>query len=178
MLPSLRQAIQVLALVAKQLTGRVAVGMLLAAVVLGLWRPSLLEPGIGYAGGEAICGGGLPPSQFLSAQGSSVAGLLSQTNPATGASTSIGPVVTTGGLPLSITGLAQQLSTSTATPGTLFGATGRGSPNNPSSLVTINPATAQATVVGQFHTAAGAVHSMADLPLRRRARRVRAPCWA
>src|SRR5581483_12503557 len=62
-------------------------------------------------------------------------------------------------------GLAQQLSTSTATPGTLFGATGKGSPNNPSSLVTINPATAQATVIGQFHTAAGAVHSMADLAI-------------
>src|SRR5262249_6246249 len=88
---------------------------------------------------------------------------LFQTNPATGASTPIGPVVTTEGQPLSITGMAQRISTSTATPGTLFGATAERSPNNDTSLVTINSATGQATVIGQFHTAAKILRGMADL---------------
>jgi hypothetical protein len=59
--------------------------------------------------------------------------------------------------------MAQPLSTSTATPGILFGATGEHSPNEPSSLVTINPATGQATVIGPFHTAANQARGIADL---------------
>src|SRR5262249_54766330 len=110
----------------------------------------------------AICGGGAQPGQFLSATGSGTPGTLSQTNPATGASTSIGPVVTTGGLPLSLTGLAPTIA-SGATAATLYGSTGDNSPNNPRSLVTINPAQGQATVIGRFHTATNMGRAMADI---------------
>ncbi len=159
---SLQRMALFLVLVVKPLAPRAAVAALVTSIAIALLHPGPLSPPVGYAGGEATCGGGVPPSEFVSATGSSAAGTLSQTNPATGASTAIGPV-TAGGLPLSLTGLAQQISTSTTTPGTLYGATGESSPNNPSSLVTINPATGQATVIGQFHTSGGTVHGMADI---------------
>src|SRR2546421_9191863 len=86
-----------------------AVTLLIAG--LAVLSPGPLRPGVVNAGGNATCGSGFAPTDFLSATGSSVPGSLFRTDPATGASTLIGPVVTSTGQPLSITGLAQQPST-------------------------------------------------------------------
>ena len=81
------------------------------------------------------------------ATSTSTGGSLYTINTSTGAATLVGPLVgaSNASLTYSITGLAFQPGT-----GTLFGSTSQNSPNSARSLVTINPANGQVTVVGSF----------------------------
>lgn len=63
-------------------------------------------------------------------------------NQATAAATVVGPILV-GALPIAITGLAFHPTT-----GVLYAITSNNSPNFPQNLVTINPATAAATIIG------------------------------
>lgn len=76
-----------------------------------------------------------------------IAGSLYTIDPANGTSTLVGPLMI-GSDPIGVTGLAFQPST-----GILYGVTANSTRNgatNPRSLVTIDPATGQATLVGQL----------------------------
>ena len=79
---------------------------------------------------------------LYAATGSSLAGTLYTVNPATAAVTPVGPLLI-GAAPISLTGLAMHPTT-----GVLYGLTGSSSPNNPNSIVTVNPLTGAATLVG------------------------------
>jgi hypothetical protein len=71
-----------------------------------------------------------------------VNGNLFTVNPATAASTLVGPILV-GGAPVSITGMAAHPVT-----GVLYAIVSNNSPTNPNTLITINPATAVGTLVG------------------------------
>ena len=93
----------------------------------------------------ALLFSGAASAQLYAATGSNgVPGVLYNVNPATGASSAIGPIVV-GALPVSITGLAISPTT-----GVLYGAVANGSPNFGANLVTINPGSGAAAVVGPF----------------------------
>jgi PEP-CTERM motif len=77
------------------------------------------------------------------------AGVLYTVNPFTAAFTSVGPI-TTGAAAIGMTGLAFDPLN-----GALYGITGLESPNFPRSLVTINPATGAATVLGTLTSTFG-----------------------
>lgn len=74
-----------------------------------------------------------------------IAGNLYTINLASGTATLVGAIRLPGGKPVGVTGLA-------ASPkdGTLYGITSEQSPNSPRSLVTIDPATGAATLVGEL----------------------------
>ena len=76
-----------------------------------------------------------------------IAGNLYTVNLANGAATLIGAIRLPGGKPIGVTGMAFQPQT-----GVLYGITSELSPNNPHSLVTIDPATGAASVVGELNT--------------------------
>lgn len=75
------------------------------------------------------------------------AGTLYLIDPATGAAKAIGPLRIQG-RPIGITGLAVHPKT-----GVIYGITAGSSPNNRNSLVTIDPNTAEATLIGQMRVA-------------------------
>ena len=77
-----------------------------------------------------------------------IAGNLYAVNLATSTSTLIGAIRLPGGRPIGVTGLAAHPKT-----GVLYGITSEQSPNNPRSLVTIDPASGVATLVGELGTA-------------------------
>jgi streptogramin lyase len=77
-----------------------------------------------------------------------IAGNLYSVNLATSTSTLIGAIRLPGGRPIGVTGLAAHPKT-----GVLYGITSEQSPNNPRSLVTIDPASGVATLVGELGTA-------------------------
>lgn len=74
-----------------------------------------------------------------------VNGVLYAVNPATGASTAVAPILAPGNLPIGITGLAFS-----PLDGVLYGVTGLESPNAIRSLVTINPLTGAANIIGSL----------------------------
>ena len=84
---------------------------------------------------------------FGGGQGS-LAGNLYTVNLANGSASLVGAIRLPGGKPVGVTGLA-------ASPkdGTLYGITSEQSPNNPRALVTIDPVTATATLVGDLGVA-------------------------
>jgi len=77
-----------------------------------------------------------------------IAGNLYTINLASGTATLVGAIRLAGGRPIGVTGMA-------ASPkdGKLYGITSEQSPNNPRSLVTIDPATGAATLVGELGVA-------------------------
>jgi DNA-binding beta-propeller fold protein YncE len=77
-----------------------------------------------------------------------IAGNLYTINLASGTATLVGAIRLPGGKPIGVTGMA-------ASPkdGTLYGITSEQSPNSPHSLVTIDPATGAATLVGDLGAA-------------------------
>ena len=77
-----------------------------------------------------------------------IAGNLYTINLANGTATLVGAIRLPGGKPIGVTGMAAHPSN-----GTLFGITSEQSPNNPRALVTIDPATATATLVGELGVA-------------------------
>jgi len=77
-----------------------------------------------------------------------IAGNLYAVNLATSTSTLIGAIRLPGGRPIGVTGLAAHPKS-----GVLYGITSEQSPNNPRSLVTIDPASGVATLVGELGTA-------------------------
>ncbi len=86
---------------------------------------------------------------FYAASGSNgVAGTLYTLNPATGAATPVGLLRDAAGAPYSMTGMAFHPIT-----GVLYGSTSNQSPTNAGFLVTINPATAIVTSVGDLGAA-------------------------
>ena len=74
-----------------------------------------------------------------------IAGNLYSVNLATSTSTLVGAIRLPGGKPIGVTGMAAHPKT-----GVLYGITSEQSPNNPRSLVTIDPASGQATLVGEL----------------------------
>ena len=74
-----------------------------------------------------------------------IAGNLYTINLANGTATLVGPIRLPGGKSLGVTGMAAHPSN-----GTLFGITSEQSPNSPRSLVTIDPASGAATLVGDL----------------------------
>ncbi len=81
---------------------------------------------------------------FAATGSNGIAGSLYTVNPATAATTLVGPLLA-GALPVGLTGLARH-----PVSGVLYGATAVSSPNFARSLVTVNPATAAVTVIGSF----------------------------
>ena len=77
-----------------------------------------------------------------------IAGNLYSVNLATSTSTLIGAIRLPGGRPIGVTGLAAHPKS-----GVLYGITSEQSPNSPRSLVTIDPASGVATLVGELGTA-------------------------
>jgi len=77
-----------------------------------------------------------------------IAGNLYSVNLATSTATLIGAIRLPGGRPIGVTGLAAHPKS-----GVLYGITSEQSPNNPRSLVTIDPASGVATMVGELGTA-------------------------
>ena len=77
-----------------------------------------------------------------------IAGNLYSVNLATSTSTLVGAIRLPGGRPIGVTGLAAHPKS-----GVLYGITSEQSPNNPRSLVTIDPASGVATMVGELGTA-------------------------
>jgi hypothetical protein len=77
-----------------------------------------------------------------------IAGNLYSVNLATSTSTLVGAIRLPGGRPIGVTGLAAHPKS-----GVLYGITSEQSPNNPRSLVTIDPASGIATLVGELGTA-------------------------
>jgi len=76
-----------------------------------------------------------------------IAGNLYTVNLANGAATLIGAIRLPGAKPIGVTGMAFHPQT-----GVLYGITSELSPNNPHSLVTIDPLTGAAAVVGELNT--------------------------
>jgi hypothetical protein len=74
-----------------------------------------------------------------------IAGNLYTINLANGTATLVGAIRLGGGKPIGVTGMAVHPSD-----GTIFGITSEQSPNSPRSLVTINPASGAATLVGEL----------------------------
>jgi len=74
-----------------------------------------------------------------------IAGNLYSVNLATSTSTLVGAIRLPGGRPIGVTGLAAHPKS-----GVLYGITSEQSPNNPRSLVTIDPASGVATMVGEL----------------------------
>jgi len=77
-----------------------------------------------------------------------IAGNLYSVNLATSTSTLIGAIRLGGGRPIGVTGMAAHPKT-----GVLYGITSEQSPNSPRSLVTIDPTSGQATLVGELSAA-------------------------
>jgi hypothetical protein len=77
-----------------------------------------------------------------------IAGNLYTINLASGTATLVGSMRLAGGKPIGVTGMAAHPSE-----GTIFGITAEQSPNSPRSLVTIDPATGNATLVGDLGVA-------------------------
>ena len=86
-------------------------------------------------------------------------GVLYTVDPLTAASTMVGPITTSAGA-IGMTGLAFDPLN-----GVLYGITGLESPNSPRNLVTINPATAAATVVGTLTSTFGTT-GLTDISFR------------
>jgi len=93
---------------------------------------------------------------YVASGSNGVNGTLYTMNPATGVTTPVGPLVDAAGLAYGLTGMAFSPTT-----GVLYGSTANLSPNSPGFLVTINPATAQVTVIGDIFPGAGG--SAADI---------------
>jgi hypothetical protein len=74
-----------------------------------------------------------------------IAGSLYTVNLANGSATFVAPIRLNGTQPIGITGLSVHPAT-----GVFYGITSAGSPNSPTSLVTIEPATGRAQVVGDL----------------------------
>ena len=74
-----------------------------------------------------------------------VAGNLYTVNLANGTASLVGAIRLPGSRPIGVTGMAVHPST-----GTLFGITSEQSPNNPRSLVTLDPATGAASLIGEL----------------------------
>src|SRR3954471_17237780 len=77
-----------------------------------------------------------------------IAGNLYTINLANGTATLVGSIRLAGGKPIGVTGMAVHPSD-----GTIFGITSEQSPNSARSLVTIDPATGAATLVGELGVA-------------------------
>jgi hypothetical protein len=102
----------------------------------------------------------LPGQTLYVATGSKgAAGVLYTVNPTTAAFSAVGPI-TTGAGALSMTGLAFNPLN-----GTLYGITGLESLASPRNLVTINPATGAATVIGALTDPFGSV-GLSDISFR------------
>jgi IPTL-CTERM motif len=84
---------------------------------------------------------------FAATGSNGVNGNLFTVNPATAASTLVGAILVAGN-PVSITGLAVHPTT-----GVIYAIVSNNSPNNPNTLITINPATAVGTLVGAMGVA-------------------------
>jgi hypothetical protein len=87
------------------------------------------------------------------------AGILYTVNPATAAYTAVGPITTSTGA-LGMTGMAFDPLN-----GILYGVTGLESPTSPRNLVTINPATGAATIVGALTESSSSV-GLTDISFR------------
>lgn len=104
------------------------------------WLVALLAAAAAFFAGSAH-------AQLYAATGSNgVNGNLFTVNPASGASTLVGPILV-GALPVSLTGLAVHPTT-----GILYGSVNNSSPNLANNLITINRTTGAATVVGPMGT--------------------------
>ena len=110
--------------------------LLIAAFVAAISFPALAESLLYAATVRAHTGAG-----------DDNAGTLYLIDPATGAAKAIGPLRIQG-RPIGITGLAVHPKT-----GVIYGITAGSSPNNRNSLVTIDPNTAEATLIGQMRVA-------------------------
>lgn len=84
-----------------------------------------------------------------------VDGNLYTLDPLTGAATLVGPLVDAADSPYGLTGLAFD-----PVSGVLYGSTANASPTAPGSLVTVDPATALVTLIGDF---AGIASTMSDI---------------
>jgi len=103
-----------------------------------------------------LAGSAFGQTLYVASGSNGVAGTLYTMNPATGVTTPVGPLTDAQGLTYGMTGMSFSPTT-----GVLYGSTANLSLNSPGFLVSINPANARVTVIGDIFPGAGG--SAADI---------------
>jgi hypothetical protein len=110
------------------------------AAILVLWPASFVPAAVHTLYAASVRSGGVAGVGDVP-----IAGNLYTINLASGTATLVGAIRMAGGKPLGVTGMAAH-----PTDGTLYGITSEQSPNHPRSLVTIDPKSGAATLVGDL----------------------------
>src|SRR5258706_1035551 len=125
--------------------------MIARVILFRVWLAAmacLWHAGPAFAASQTLYAASVRSGGGVAGSDVAIAGNLYTINLASGTATLVGAIRLPGGKPIGVTGLA-------ASPkdGTLYGITSEQSPNNPHSLVTIDPATGAATLVGDLGVA-------------------------